>query len=232
MIRFDRKLSYQNTPMKKLALLFPLLSLFCCKESESKDKLQPSLATEKTITREDSAKVGTKSYSLDFLKMDDVLLNGQKIMLIKNDFEKIYSKADSTKTDLWECGNPLNFLDREWMIKTYGKENNGEFENYDGNITTIYTHNIEFITNNHMVLFDTAQADKNTFKIISSNIILDKNTTIEDFQKQFPKLEKEDTEDPAVFRFRIPTEKESDDAFLFYFKNGKLEYTTLWFLLC
>jgi hypothetical protein len=221
--------------MKKLVVLFSLLSLLSCRESEPKDNLNPASEKKdsvKTIAQENPVKAEPKSYSLAYLKMEDVLLNGNKILLDKTDFEKIYRKIDSTRTDLWECGNPLDFLDEEWMTKTYGKRESGSFEKFDGNITTIYTQNIQFITNNHMVLFDTAQADKNTFKIISSNIILDQNTTIEDFQKQFPKLEKEATEDPAVFRFRIPTGKDHDDAFLFYFKNGKLEYTTLWFLLC
>lgn len=221
--------------MKKIVVLFSLFALFGCKETDSKEAPNPSLEKQKpqvTIIQENPVKAEPKSYSLAYLKMEDVLLNGNKILLDKTNFEKIYRKIDSTRTDLWECGNPLDFLDEEWMTKTYGKRESGSFEKFDGNITTIYTQNIQFITNNHVVLFDTAQADKNTFKIISAHIILDQNTTIEDFQKQFPNLEKEATEEPAVFRFRIPTGKDHDDAFLFYFKNGKLEYTTLWFLLC
>ncbi|MCL9805231.1 hypothetical protein NAT51_06850 [Flavobacterium amniphilum] len=217
------------------SLLFALFALFSCKETDSKEDPKPSLEkqeTQETVVEEKPVEVGSKTYSLAFLTMEDVLLNGNKILLDKTDFEKIYRKADSTRTDLWECGNPLDFLDEEWMTKTYGKRESGAFEKFDGSITSIYTHNVQFITNNHVVLFDTAQADKNMFKIISANIILDKHTTIENFRKLFPKLEKEETDDPTLFRFRIPTGKDHDDAFLFYFKNGKLDFTTLWFLLC
>jgi hypothetical protein len=221
--------------MKKLVVLFSLLSLLSCRESEPKDNLNPTSEKKdsvKTIAQENPAKAEPKSYSLAYLKMEDVLLNGNKILLNKTDFEKIYRKIDSTRTDIWECGNPLDFLDEEWMIKTYGKSTQGSFERYDGSITTIYTQNVEFITNNHMVLFDRALTDKNTFKIISADIVLDKNTTIENFEKLFPNAVKEEADGPDAFRFRITAEKDSTDAFFFDFENGKLYSVTLWFHLC
>jgi hypothetical protein len=213
-------------------ILFTLLS---CNKSDSKKDSYSTYEKKElkdTLVQNETSEEKPQNDPITFLKMDDVLLNNKKLLLNKNDFEKNYTKIDSTQTDLWECGNPLTFLDKEWMVKTYGKEINGEFEKYDGKITTIYTNGIQFITNNHVVLFDTADAKQNTFTIISRDIILDNTVSIEHFQKLFPNLEKEKTEEPTVFRFRISTEKDSDDAFLFYFKDGKLEHITLWFLLC
>lgn len=221
--------------MKNFILPLLLLALISCNKSDSKSEIDTSnkkIELKETSTPKKLAEKKPQDTPITFLKMDDVLLNNKKLLLNKNDFEKIYTKIDSTKTDLWECGNPLTFLDKEWMVKTYGKEINGEFEKYDGKITTIYSNGIQFITNNHVVLFDTANAKQNTFTIISRDIILDNIVSIEHFQKLFPNLEKEKTEEPTVFRFRISTEKDSDDAFLFYFKVGKLEHITLWFLLC
>lgn len=221
--------------MKNLILSFTLLTLFGCNKSDSKTDIDVSFNKKELIEipgQQNLSEEKPQNYPITFLKIEDVLLNNKKLLLDKNHFEKIYNKIDSTKTSLWECGNPLTYLDKEWMVKTYGKEINGEFEKYDGNITSIYTNGIKFITNNHAVLFDTAEANKNTFTVISRNIVLDNNTSIEDFQKLFPNLEKEKMDDPNTFRFRISTQKDYDDAFLFYFKDGKLEYITLWFLLC
>lgn len=222
--------------MKKIFLsIFTAFQLLSCNKSNSKKDSNRSFEKTEikdTLVQKETSKKVPQNYPITFLKIEDVLLNNKKLLLDKNHFEKIYNKIDSTKTSLWECGNPLTYLDKEWMVKTYGKEINGEFEKYDGNITSIYTNGIKFITNNHAVLFDTAEANKNTFTVISRNIVLDNNTSIEDFQKLFPNLEKEKMDDPNTFRFRISTQKDYDDAFLFYFKDGKLEYITLWFLLC
>ena len=173
-------------------------------------------------------------YNSKFIEIKNVLVNGHKVILLKNEFDAIYAKNDSTKTILWECGSPFEFLDKDWMIKTYGNENKekGTFENFNGEITTIYRKNIEFSTNNHIVLFDVAFAENNSFKIISHNIILDKNTTLEQFKKIFPNTEIENLESKNEVRARFYLAKNMEDACLFYFKNGNLDYFTLWWLLC
>lgn len=120
------------------------------------------------------------------------------------------------------------------MIKTYGKQNSdsGTFERFDGKITSMYTNNAEFNSNKHIVLFNSAIAHKNSFQIKSHHIVLNQNTTIEEFQKLFPKLEKETTDQKNLSRFRISVNKDGGDAFLFYFKDGKLDEFLLWWLLC
>ena len=77
-----------------------------------------------------------------------------------------------------------------------------------------------------------AFAKNNSFKIISHNITLDENTTLEEFKKIFPNIEIENLENPNYVKARFYLGKDEDDAFLFCFKNGKLDYFTLWWLLC
>ncbi|MBE8727814.1 hypothetical protein C4F50_23095 [Flavobacterium sp. KB82] len=195
----------------------------------------------KTITKDTSAVVETKKkpddksvYDSKFIEKENILINGNKVIVSKQEFESIYTKIDSTKTQIWECGSPFEWLDEKWMIKTYGQKTSdmGTFKTFNGEITTIYTQNIQFATNNHIVLFDTGFADQNSFKIISHNITLDKNTTLKEFRKKFPNAEMEKTENENEVRFRFYLDKVTDDAFLFYFKDGKLNYVTLWWLLC
>jgi len=196
------------------------------KKSINKESLSPSIA---------KTKFGDKSiYDLNFITIKNVLINDHKVILSKAEFESIYTHIDSTKTQIWECGSPFDWLDREWMTKTYGKEDpeTGIFSKFNGEITTIYSENIEFATNKHIVLFDTGFADNNSFKIISHNIILNKNTTLNEFRSKFPNSKMETTENPNEVRFRFYLKELSDDAFLFYFKDGKLNYFTLWWLLC
>ncbi|TKC00880.1 hypothetical protein [Pedobacter cryophilus] len=173
-------------------------------------------------------------YNSKFIEIKNVLVNEHKVILLKNEFDAIYPKNDSIRTILWECGSPFEWLDKEWMVKTYGNENKekGTFENFNGVITTIYGKNIEFSTNDHIVLFDMAFAENNSFKILSHNITLDKNLTLEEFKKIFPNAEIENLENKNEVRARFYLAKNMDDAFLFYFKNGKLDYFTLWWLLC
>ena len=168
------------------------------------------------------------------MAIKNATVNHHPIILDQKEFEKIYKKIDSTSTTLWECGNPFDWLDKDWMRKKYGSENKdkGTFENFDGKITTIYSKEIEFNTNNHIVLFNTAFAKKNSFQIPSHHINLDQNTTLEEFKTIFHNLELEKLENPNEVRFRMYLSHSSDDAFLFYFKNGKLNYFTLWWLLC
>lgn len=179
--------------MKNLILSLIIFIFLSCNKRESEKQTITSFENielkeqRDTLVRNEISEDITQNLPITFLSIDDALLNNKKLLLNKNDFEKKYTKIDSTKIDLWECGNPLTFLDKEWMVNTYGKEINGEFEKYDGKITTIYTNGIQFITNNHKVLFDTADANKNTFTIISRDIVLDNSTSIEDFQKLFPK---------------------------------------------
>ena len=174
------------------------------------------------------------TYHSKFIAIENVLINGHEVILPKKQFEELYPNIDSTKTDVWECGDPFEWLDKEWLEKTYGAANNdGEsFENYHGEVTTIYGKNIEFTTNSHMVLFDEALAENNSLTIKSHNITLDKNTTLEQFKKIFPNTEIENFDNSNELRARFYLGKEIDDAFLFYFKDGKLISFTLWWLLC
>ncbi|MFH7018039.1 hypothetical protein [Flavobacterium sp. FlaQc-47] len=222
--------------MKKYLFLFLFTILTACnnhnkeekefKKSINKESVSPSIA---------KTKFGNKSiYDLKFITIKNVLINDHRVILSKVEFESIYTHIDSTKTRIWECGSPFDWIDREWMTKTYGEENRetGVFSKFNGEITTIYSKNIEFATNNHIVLFDTGFADNNSFKIISHNIILNKNTTLNEFRSKFPNSKMETTENPNEVRFRFYLKELNDDAFLFYFKDGKLNYFTLWWLLC
>ncbi|WP_310555407.1 hypothetical protein [Flavobacterium sp.] len=181
---------------------------------------------------ENNNSLGT--YNSKYIDFENVLINNHKVILSKSDFESIHNKIDSTKTMIWECGSPFEWLDEEWMIKTYGNktEESGAFDTFNGEITTLFGKDIEFNTNNNIVLFDKAFAKNNSFEIISHRIKLNKNTSLEDFKKMFPNSEMEILEERNEVRFRFYLNDKADDAFLFYFKKGKLNYFTLWWLLC
>lgn len=226
--------------MKKQIKIFIILFIFLlqsCKEKNEEIQETQKVAVAKEIDTISQIKQNIDIetiYNSKFLNTDNVLVNGNKIILFKKEFDNFYKNIDSTKTQLWECGNPLDFLDEKWMIETYGPINKEKstFENFNGEITTIYGNDAEFTTNNHIVLFDEAFAKSNSFKIISHNIILDKNTTLESFKKIFPNATTEKVENKDECRARFYLGPNADDAFLFYFKNGKLNYFTLWWLLC
>lgn len=187
-----------------------------------------------SLIQEIPEKVETRIYNSKYLAIKDAQVNNHAIILGQKEFNKIYTKIDSTRTILWECGNPLDWLDKDWMTKKYGPVNKdtGTFENFDGKITTIYGKEIEFDTNNHIVLFNSASAKNHSFQIPSHHINLNEKTTLEDFKKLFPDAEIEKLENPNEVRYRFYLDEKSGDAFLFYFKNGKLNYFTLWWLLC
>lgn len=174
-------------------------------------------------------------YTLDTLSINDVTFNNQKAFLSNTEFNQ-YFKVDSSKTDIWECGNPFTYLDKEWMEKKYGKYdvNVGNFKNFDGKITTYFVGNAQFSSNSNKVLFSFADAKNNKLSLPNNNINLDENTTIEDFKKLFPKKSNsiEPMEAPHVQQIRLQIGKNINDAWIFTFKNGKLESYTLWWELC
>lgn len=204
------------------------------KIQKNRNPQNDSLKREDTLTEDKKDPNINPVYTSKSINIENALINGHKVILSKTEFDAIYPKNDSVKTTLWECGNPFEWLDKEWMIKKYGPENKekGTFERFNSEITTIYLNKIEYNTNNHLVLFDRASAENNSFKIISQNITLDRNTTLEGFKKIFPNAEIEKLANKNEVRARFSLGEKRDDAFLFYFKNGKLNYFTLWWLLC
>ena len=228
-----------------ISFIIIVFSTFSCKDKTPTRKAETQ---KENFIKKDSIKSDTlfqteeteqtektfKKYSSKYLKLENASVNHHKIILSPKEFHKIYTKIDSTKTELWECGNPFDWLDKDWMTTKYGSVNGdiGSYKNFDGKITTFFSKEIEFDTNNHIVLFNSASAKKNSFQIPSHQINLDSNTTIEEFRKIFPDAELEKLEKPNEFRFRFYLDHKVDDAFLFYFKNGKLDYFTLWWLLC
>lgn len=141
---------------------------------------------------------------------------------------------DSSQSDSWECGSPYDFLDSTWMKEKYGdyNETKGTFENFDGYILSLYSGNVVYTSNTHLTVFNDAEMKGNTFKVKSSNIILDENTTIGDFRRLFPKAQEEPATEVGDIRFRLSVAPDFDDAFLFVFSKGKLTYINLWWLLC
>jgi len=221
-------------------ILFGLFFLLNCKDDKKETlptEIQNEISNAKSIEK-DSLKLlekpTFKPYLANCLKIEDALINDHKIILEKKIFDELYPKRDSVRTEIWECGNPFNWLDDKWMTKTYGKydQNRDTFGDFNGKLTSIFTKSVQFDTNNHIVLFNSALSKGNNFKIKSHQIVLNENTTLEEFQKFFPNLKKEELEHKNECRFRMGLEKDSDDAFLFYFENGKLKSFNLWWLLC
>jgi len=222
-----------------LPILFALFFLFSCKDDKkgtSQTEIPNVLSGSKSIEKDSTKTVKpvSKIYLDNYLKIENALVNNNTIILGKKMFDELYPKRDSVNAEIWECGNPFNWLDDKWMTKTYGKydQDRDTFGDFDGKLTSIFTQNARFDTNNHIVLFNSALSKGNEFKIKSHQIVLNENTTLEEFQRFFPNLKKEELEHKNECRFRMGIEKDSDDAFLFYFENGKLKSFNLWWLLC
>lgn len=173
-------------------------------------------------------------YLLDSLPLNTILINGNSPQLTIHQFYKIYPRQSNVKKSVWECGSPFDSIDRDWMIKTYGPydQQHGTFKNYDGQITTMSVNTAEYATNGHMVLLVNAASASNTVIIPSHRIKLNSQTKTAEFEKLFPNVRPEQTGDTSVVRYRIPIKHDYDDAFLFYFKDGKFDHIDLWFLLC
>ena len=178
-------------------------------------------------------KENAKTLAPNIISVNDVLINDKKVLMTLKEF-KSFSQIDSTQVKLWECGQPFEWLDKEWMQRKYGKfdDTKGMFKNFDGKIKTLYVSNVEYISNDHLVLFNRASIASNTFKILSKNITVDSNTTIELFEKYFPQAKKESIENRSQCRFRLLLHRKNEDAFIFDFEDGKLKSITLWWLLC
>ena len=173
------------------------------------------------------------TYQSKFITTKDVLINGHDVVLSFRKFNALYSALDSSRTALWECGDPFEWLDSVWMKKTYGNKDKekGTFEKYDSKVTSLFVKDMRFDSNRHIVLFNTASAKSNSFEIPSHHIVLNKNTSLADFKKMFPNVKLDQLENSeTVARFYL--ERDADDAFLLYFKNGKLDHFILWWLLC
>jgi len=203
------------------------------KKSYAKHSSQTTASKGLNITRP-VTKREPKAYLIDSLPLTAILLNGHKPELPNNSFNKYYPKPDSTKRTLWECGSPFDSLDEAWMEKTYGMwdAQAGTFKNYDSQITTIYVNGSAYATNGHMTLLIKADAKRNSVSVPSHQIALSSHTSIATFNKLFPKIHPEKTEDKNVIRYRMPLKRDYPDAFLFYFKNGMFDHIELWYLLC
>lgn len=224
-----------------IIISYALLLLFLtgCKSSPDPSvQGQKRLTKKATSTSQSSKMQGTIvtpiAYVLDSLPLEEIRINGHKPLLIKSDFDEIYPKKNEMKKFVWECGSPLDVLDKDWMTETYGAydQEKGTFGNYDGQVTTITVRGARFATNDHLVLLIDAGSTQNKISIPSYRILLDSGTTTAEFEQLFPELRPEKTEDLKMHRYRIPLKINHPDAFLFYFKNGKFDHIDLWFLLC
>jgi hypothetical protein len=163
-----------------------------------------------------------------FLNMDNVLINGNVMILSENDFHKFYPQKDSVRSEVWDCGSPFEWLDKTWMERTYGKD----LSSFDGRITTFYAQHAEFISNGHNIIFNNAKAANNRFEIRSPHMILSEKTTVAEFQKLFPDISMDKDMQNKTVVFRIPLSKDTEDSFEFYFAEGRLERFNVWWLLC
>ena len=175
-----------------------------------------------------------RPYLLDSLPLNTILVNGHSPLLTIEQFYKVYPKKSHVKKSVWECGSPFDSLDKDWMIKTYGPydQQHGTFKNYDGQISTMTVNAAEYATNGHIVLLVNATSASNTLTIPSHRIKVNSKTETAEFEKLFRNVRPEETEDTSIIRYRIPIKHDYDDAFLFYFKDGKFDHIDLWFLLC
>lgn len=222
-----------------IIFFFPFFFLSCKNDSNSNKVIPPTKKSLEQIQKKDSLEsvqneALPKPYVSKVLNIDDILINGQKILMSEDEFNLMYQQIDSVIVESRECGNPFEWLDREWMVKTYGEYDNqiGAFKNFNSRISVFYSNHCAFDSNNHLYLLNTVNANKNTVNIISKNILLTNETSLAEFESLFPKAKKEILENSFEVRFSLNTDFKSEHSLLFYFKNDKFEYVTLWWLLC
>jgi hypothetical protein len=120
----------------KLIKLFCLLTVFVLLNCQKKND-KSSVTTENLIKSETDSNVKpnnnaelkeitlpkSQAFTKDFLEIEDAEINGHQIVLSLAEFDRLYPTKDSVKTDVWECGSPFEWLDENWMIRTYGRKN-------------------------------------------------------------------------------------------------------------
>ena len=228
------------TLKKRILYLTITIALTAChsKTEEKEHTLNSTIGTEgkkQAVAKKTEPTVNSIYYS-NVLEIEDLLINNHKLILPKSEFDLLYGTTiDSTRADIWECENQFLWFDEAWMIKTYDIDIDAEeidFTRFKGKTTTLFSKGRVFHTNNHIVLLERVPAKNNQIRILSQQIVLDQNTTIATFRKKFPDVEPEKRNDSDGPVFRIFIDNDRVDAFLFYFKNGKLDYVTLWFEFC
>lgn len=161
----------------------------------------------------------------DTLALESVTLNGNPLFQDYKIFMKQYA-VDSTVQREWECGSPFDFMDSEYTME------------YEAELVThCYSGNLEFITNNNKVLPLRFLIKGNILHLKDKAVSIDENTTLNDIQMLFPKLDKDmdyiiDEENNQII-VRVPYSENSDDGdWIFTFRNNKLYDVELWWLLC
>lgn len=163
---------------------------------------------------------GKAQITIDTLAIHEVRLNQHPILWDYNEFIN-NSSIDSTSEELWECGNPFEWLDNEFMEKQ-------EMEA----LIHHHSNNIEFITNGNKILPLHILVGNNKLYIPDKNITFDKNTTLESCMRTFPNIHAGKDEEGNE-RMDIPFSQYPDEGYWFFtFKNGKLYSVELWWLLC
>jgi hypothetical protein len=108
-------------------------------------------------------------------------VNGNDIVLSQEQFQNFIQNMILLKVNHGTAEALLNgLIKRGW--KTYGKD----LLNFDGKITTFYTNNAEFISNNHKVIFSSAKSGNNRFEIKSHHIILTRKPPLKISKSYFP----------------------------------------------
>jgi hypothetical protein len=158
---------------KIFGALLMFLALWSCQKKEKedlkslqdKDSLQTIIKQDSLHKEKQSENETPKVFTDDFLKIENVQVNGNDIVLPQEQFQNFIQNMILLKLNHGTAEALLNgLIKRGW--KTYGKD----LLNFDGKITTFYTNNAEFISNNHKVIFSSAKSGNNRFEI--SRIIL------------------------------------------------------------
>jgi hypothetical protein len=85
------------------------------KSLQDKDSLQTIIKQDSLHKEKQSENETPKVFTDDFLKIENVQVNGNDIVLPQEQFQKLYPKHDSVKTEPWDCGSPFEWLDKAWM---------------------------------------------------------------------------------------------------------------------
>jgi len=215
--------------MRIILFLLVVLAFSCKNKHKGLSIVKSTIISPKRDSTLLNIKLQTKELStqngLDTLAIKNVKFNDKPMLFLLKDLN--VRNVDSIKYNLWECGNPF-----EWMDKRYSVDS----------LRHIYVQKLEYITNENKILLYSANFENNEFVASDRNIILNSKTTLNDFKMLFPnsyrqyikeKLSNPENykrEDYIIVSFNT---KQSDDYWIFSFnKKGILIKFELYWLLC
>lgn len=205
---------------------FIIFLFFSCNDEPGSPAQNDSVKKAGSLTRIDSLhkadSIAAKNDPLwtDSLSWKGAMINGNLPVFGNLDQLQILGKPDSVLISPNDCGSPLNWLDKK----------------HDLADTVIYYYypGMIFYTNRHNYFLSGIDIQKH--HLVLPKLNWNQNYSAEKFATEFPRSVRNarlnrNKDSQTEQDFKISYENR-DDCWILKFKNGKLNYVKLWWLLC